>query len=107
MTKLAIRKKRSKAKLNYDFPAVVVTRSNQNVTAQIMEPVSKRTLFTVNSYKMTGTKTEKSIELGKVIATKLKELNLSEKVIFDRNGLIYHGRVKAIADSIRENGVNI
>ncbi len=107
MSTLKVRRNRSKVKLNYDYPVVIVKRSNKNMMAQIIEPETKNTLFTATTYKMPGTKTEQSTELGKILATKLKELKLEEKVLFNRNGVLYHGRVAAVADSIRANGVNI
>lgn len=107
MSQLSVRRKRSKVKLNYDYPVVIVKRSNKNMMAQLIEAQSRNTLFTATTYKMTGTKTEQSIELGKMLASKIKELKLEEKVLFDRNGTLYHGRVAAVADAIRASGVNM
>jgi large subunit ribosomal protein L18 len=52
------------------------------------------------------TKTEKAVEVAKLLAEKIKQLNYS-KVLFDRNGFLYHGRVKAVADTIRAAGIEI
>lgn len=107
MANQSFKRNRSKVKLNYNLPVLVVSRSNQNIAVQLLEPVTKRTLFTLNSYKIQkGSRTEKSLEIGKQAAQKLKDLKF-DKVVFDRNGFIYHGRVKAVADAIRENGIQI
>jgi large subunit ribosomal protein L18 len=107
MANLKIKKQRSKAKINFNFPVVVVTRSNKNIMAQVLSDTTKQVIFTFNSNKITGqTKSAKSIEVGKKVAEYLKNNNLN-KVIFNRNGYIYHGRVKAIAESIREQGIII
>ena len=53
---------------------------------------------------MKGTKTEKAKEVGAQIAKKAKEAGI-ETVVFDRNGYIYHGRVQALAEGARENGL--
>jgi large subunit ribosomal protein L18 len=107
MATLEVRKKRSKVKINYDYPVVVISRSNNHIMAQLLEPVTKKTLFTVTSQKLgTMPKTEKSTMVGKEVAEKLKAMKI-EEVLFDRNGYRYHGRVKALADGIRDNGIKI
>lgn len=103
----SVRRLRSKRKLNYHRPVIVVYRSNKNILAQLMEPVTKRILFTVNSNGIeTGTKTEKAIMVGKMVAEKLKQMQYT-RVLFDRNGFVYHGRIKALAESLREEGIVI
>jgi large subunit ribosomal protein L18 len=100
-----IRKNRSMAKINTTKHIVTVFRSNQNILAQVLEPVTLRPLFTANSYKSKGTKTEKSSQVGKAIADFLSKNNISE-ISFNRNGYLYHGRVKTVADSMRDNKIN-
>ena|ERR1700710_2109725 len=86
-------------------PRLVVFRSLKHITAQIVDDVAGRTLMTVSSTKIeTGKKTEKSVEVGKQIAAKAKEAGIT-KVVFDRAGYKYHGRVKAVADGAREAGL--
>ena len=51
-------------------------------------------------------KINQSIEVGKILSDKIKKSKI-EKIVFDRNGYRYHGRVKALADAIRENGIKI
>ena len=64
-----------------------------------------RTLITVASTDLeTGKKTEKSLEVGKRIAARAKDAGIT-KVVFDRAGYKYHGRVKAVADGAREGGL--
>ena len=101
------KQKRSKAKINYSLPVVVVTRSNKNVTAQVLEAKTKKTLFTANSYKLDKiSKTEKSAKVGAEVAKFLSSKKI-DKVVFDRDGYLYHGRIKQIAESIKENNITI
>jgi large subunit ribosomal protein L18 len=100
-----IRKNRSTAKLNTTKHIVTVFRSNKNILAQVLEPLTLRPLFTTTSYKQTGTKSEKSTKVGQVVAEFLKKNNVTE-ISFNRNGYLYHGRVKAVAESMRANQIN-
>ncbi len=102
-----IRKQRSKKKINYDIPVLVVFRSTKNILAQVLEPKTKKTLFTVSSYNMKkGTKSEKAELVGEQIAKKAKTKKI-ERMVVDRNGFTYHGRIKALVDSVRKNGITI
>jgi large subunit ribosomal protein L18 len=102
-----IRRLRTKKKLNYNYPVVVVYKSNKNTTVQLLEPVTKRVIVGFVSNNLNNkTKTEKAVEVAKLLAKKIKQLNYS-KVLFDRNGFLYHGRVKAVADTIRAAGIEI
>ena len=85
-------------------PRLVVFRSLKHITAQLVDDVAQRTLMTVSSTKLEGKKSEKSLEVGKQIAAKAKEAGIT-KVVFDRAGYQYHGRVKAVADGAREGGL--
>jgi large subunit ribosomal protein L18 len=88
-----------------DRPRLVVFRSLKHITAQLVDDVSRRTLLTVSSTGLdSGSKTKKSVEVGKQIAARAKDLGLT-KVVFDRAGYKYHGRVKAVADGAREGGL--
>tara|TARA_B100001013_G_C24183307_1_gene274438 strand:+ start:102 stop:473 length:372 start_codon:yes stop_codon:yes gene_type:complete len=95
------------------YPRLVVFRSNKNIYAQLVDDNKQITILSSSTIdnnlkmkldKITG-KIEMSKEVGHDIASKLKE-NKIDKLIFDRNGYRYHGRVKAVADAIRENGIN-
>ena len=86
-------------------PRLVIFRSLKHITAQIVDDVAGRTLMTVSSTDLTdGKKTAKSLEVGKRIAARAKDAGIT-KVVFDRAGYKYHGRVKAVADGAREGGL--
>ena len=96
---------RNKVAGTADRPRLVVYRSLKHITAQLVDDDSARTLATVTSVKVgEGKKSEKSLEVGKQIAAVAKEKGIS-KVVFDRGGYQYHGRVKAVADGAREGGL--
>ena len=85
-------------------PRLVVFRSLKHITAQIVDDTTGRTMMTVTSVKLEGKKSEKSVQVGKMLAEKAKAAGVS-KVVFDRAGYKYHGRVKAVADGAREGGL--
>jgi len=88
-----------------DRPRLVVFRSLKHITAQLVDDVSRRTLMTVSSTDLlSGKKTEKSTEVGRRIAARAKDAGIT-RVVFDRAGYKYHGRVKAVADGAREGGL--
>jgi large subunit ribosomal protein L18 len=102
-----IRKLRTTKKITYFSPVVVVSRSNKNIVAQVVDSESKKVVFTANSNKISGqTKTEKSKQVGALVAKWLAD-NKKTQVVFNRNGLLYHGRVQALADGIREGGITL
>lgn len=90
-------------------PRLSVFRSNTGMYAQIIDDEAGRTLASASSLKdkkATGIpKIEQAKLVGQAIAAKAKEAGI-EKVVFDRNGYLYHGRVKALADAAREAGLN-
>jgi large subunit ribosomal protein L18 len=85
-------------------PRLVVFRSLKHIYAQLVDDSTSRTLAMVSDHKLTGKKSEKSTEVGKLIAQKAKDAGYSS-VVFDRAGYKYHGRVKAVADGAREGGL--
>ncbi len=85
-------------------PRLVIYRSLKHIYAQLVDDVSQRTLMTVTDSGLEGKKVEKSAEVGKRIAQKAKEAGVT-RVVFDRGGYKYHGRVKAVADGAREGGL--
>ena len=90
-------------------PRLNVFRSNNHIYVQAIDDIAGVTLTSASSLdarKEKGKKLTKSALVGKILASNLKKLKITTAV-FDRNGYIYHGRVKAIADSVRENGINI
>lgn len=101
-----LRKLRAKKKINFDKHVLTVYRSNKNILAQVLAPKTKQCIFSTNSQKLSGSKTEKSIAVGKIVSQFLKEKNINS-LSFYRNGYLYHGRVKALVDSVREEGIEI
>jgi large subunit ribosomal protein L18 len=85
---------------------ISVKRSNKNVSALIFDLKLKKTLATFSSNSAKGSKNDKSISIGNQVASFLKSKKISS-AIFDRNNYRYHGRVKQIAESIRQNGITI
>ena len=85
-------------------PRLSVFRSNSEIYAQIIDDTTRKTITSVSSLKLKGTKTEQAKSVGAAIAAAAKTVNVSN-VVFDRNGFLYHGRIKALADAARENGL--
>lgn len=85
-------------------PRLSVQRSLKHISAQLINDAANKSLGGVNDAKLTGTKTEKAKAIGKAIAETAKQLNITE-VVFDRGSYLYHGRVKALAEAARENGL--
>ena len=91
---------------------LVVFRSNKNMSAQLIDDSKGETITSAssldkllkNKVAKLKTKTEVSIFIGKMIADNAKTKKIS-KIVFDRNGFPYHGRVKALAESARKNGL--
>ena len=98
----AIRKKVSGTS---ERPRLAVFRSNKEIYAQLIDDVAGNTLASASSKAdAKGTKTEQAAAVGKLIAATAKKAGV-EAVVFDRGGFLYHGRVKALADSAREAGL--
>jgi len=95
---------RKKVNGTSERPRLVIYRSLKHIYAQLVDDVSMRTLMTVTDQGFEGKKTEKSAEVGKRLAQKAKDAGVT-KVVFDRGGYKYHGRVKAVADGAREGGL--
>ncbi len=95
---------RAKVKGTVERPRLVVFRSDKHIYAQLVNDTTQRTIVTVSDQGFSGKKSEKSVAVGKKIAEKAKAAGIS-KVVFDRAGYQYHGRVKAVADGAREGGL--
>jgi large subunit ribosomal protein L18 len=111
----ARRKQRIRRKVNgtAERPRLSIFRSANHIYVQAIDDVAGRTLAQASSLKEDGLdavegngKVAVGKAVGKLIARRLKEQNVSA-AIFDRNGYIYHGRVQAIADGAREEGLSV
>jgi large subunit ribosomal protein L18 len=92
-----------------DRPRLNVFRSNKQIYAQLIDDLSGKTLLAVSSLNkdLLGTevnKTEMAEKVGKAVAEKALAAGISA-IVFDRNGYLYHGRVKKLADAAREGGL--
>ncbi|MCX6281630.1 MAG: 50S ribosomal protein L18 [Bacteroidetes bacterium] len=92
-----------------DRPRMTVFRSSKSIYVQLIDDLARKTLLSASSAEKAmksakGTKTEIAKMVGKSIAEKAVQAGISS-VVFDRNGYLYHGRVKALADAAREGGL--
>ncbi|MBP5327770.1 MAG: 50S ribosomal protein L18 [Bacteroidales bacterium] len=90
------------------MPRLSVFRSNKEIYAQVIDDEKGVTLTAASTLEKTvekgGTKSEMAAKVGKLIAERTKAAGI-ESVVFDRNGYLYHGRVKSLADAAREGGL--
>jgi large subunit ribosomal protein L18 len=93
-------------------PRLSVFRSSKNIYVQIIDDAAGRTLASASSLEKdlrgslkSGADTAAAAAVGKLVAERAKKAGV-EKVVFDRGGYIYHGRVKALADAAREGGLD-
>ncbi|MDE6718085.1 MAG: 50S ribosomal protein L18 [Muribaculaceae bacterium] len=86
-------------------PRMSVFRSNKGIYVQLIDDLAGNTLCAASSKGLEGgTKTEQAAKVGEVIAKKAQEKGIAE-VVFDRNGYLFHGRVKSLADAARQAGL--
>lgn len=90
-------------------PRMSVFRSNKEIYVQLVDDLEGKTLLAASSTDKgvatdKGNKTEIAAKVGKLIAERATEAGI-ETVVFDRNGYLYHGRVKALAEGAREGGL--
>ena len=107
--KRKFRNRKKLKSLNVDRYRISINRSLNNISAQIIDDMSKKTLVSASSIekefkKNKIKKLEKSHLIGEVLAKRAKEKNI-EKVYFDRGEYKFHGRVKLFAESLRKNGI--
>ncbi|HEX5013723.1 MAG TPA: 50S ribosomal protein L18 [Candidatus Limnocylindrales bacterium] len=91
-------------------PRLAVFRSNSHIYAQVIDDASGRTLATASTVEkeLRGakqTKTEEAAVVGRLVAERAKSAGV-ERVVFDRAGFRYHGRIKSLADAAREAGLD-
>ena len=86
-------------------PRLTIFRSNKFIYAQVIDDVTGKTLAAASDVKMTGgTKTQRAKEVGKMVGEVCMK-NKITKVVFDRNGFKYTGRIKLVADAARVSGL--
>ncbi len=89
-------------------PRLCVYVSNKHISAQIIDDDKQHTILSISTVgrdkKLTGTMTDKSAAIGEEIAKQATKKKVKQ-VVFDRNGRLYHGRIQALADAARKNGL--
>jgi len=99
---------RKKVKGSSERPRLSVFRSNTSIYAQIIDDISGVTLASASSMDLGSRKENSNVEValqvGKKIAEKAQQAGI-QTVVFDRNGYLYHGKVKALAEGAREGGL--
>jgi len=107
------RHKRLRKKVNGtpERPRLAVFRSNNHIYAQVIDDVAQHTLAAASTLEpnlrtelSSGATCEASATVGKLVAERAKEKGV-QKVVFDRGGNLYHGRIKALAEAAREAGL--
>ena len=102
---------RNKVQGTKDAPRLNVFRSNSNIFAQIIDDSEGKTLVSASSIDKelkleNGGNVEAAAKVGELIAKRAKKAKIT-KVVFDRGGYLYHGRVKALADAARDHGLEM
>lgn len=104
----SLRSKRVRAKINgtAQRPRLTVTISNKHISVQLIDDVAKKTIASATTVgaKTTGTMTEQAAIIGTDIAKKAKKSKITA-IVFDRNGRQYAGRLSALADAARKEGL--
>ncbi|CAM3396686.1 50S ribosomal protein L18 [Aquirufa ecclesiirivi] len=97
---------RAKIKGTAERPRLTVFRSNTAMYAQLVDDLSGKTMMSATSYKKgkVNNNVEAAKLVGTAIADKAKAAGIT-KVVFDRNGYLYHGRIKSLAEGAREGGL--
>ncbi|MGH3132454.1 MAG: 50S ribosomal protein L18 [Gaiellaceae bacterium] len=101
------RRVRSKIAGTAERPRLVVFRSNRGIFSQLVDDESGRTLASASWTSLAsspGSKTEQAREVGKALGQAAAKAGI-ERCVFDRGGYLFHGRVKALADGAREEGL--
>ncbi len=97
---------RGKIEGTTERPRLTVFRSNKQIYAQVIDDLTGKTLAAASSLKITDKAPKKEIaaKVGELIAKTAQEAGITA-VVFDRNGYLYHGRVKELADAARKGGL--
>jgi large subunit ribosomal protein L18 len=102
---------RKKVRGTTERPRLAVFRSNKHISAQVIDDRAGRTLAAASTYESglrsgsTGSK-DAATEVGRLVAERAKASGI-DKVVFDRGGFLYHGRVAAVADAARAAGLEL
>lgn len=101
------RRVRKKVSGTPERPRLCVFRSNNHIYAQVIDDVAQHTLVAASDFNLEnrGATCQTSAEVGKLVAQRALEKGIA-KVVFDRGGNLYHGRVKALAEAAREAGLD-
>ena len=105
------RRVRKKVEGTAERPRLAVFRSNKHITAQVIDDRSGRTLAAASTHEAdlrsgaTGNK-DAAAKVGRLVAERAKAAGI-DKVVFDRGGYVYHGRIAAVADAAREAGLEL
>jgi len=108
--KRVVRNRSKLKRVNVDRFRITVSKSLRNITAQIIDDKINKTVVSASSNekemkKIKKNKTDLSAVIGETLAKRAAEKKIN-KVYFDRGGYKYHGRIKALAESLRKNGLN-
>ena len=102
------RRVRKKVSGTAERPRLCVFRSNNHIYAQVIDDVAQHTLVSASDFNLesnSGATCESSAEVGKLVAQRAIDRGI-DKVVFDRGGNLYHGRIKALAEGAREAGLD-
>jgi large subunit ribosomal protein L18 len=106
------RRVRGKVVGSPERPRLAVFRSHEHIYAQVIDDTQHHTLVAASTVEpelksnlASGANRDASAQVGKLIATRLLEKGIT-KVVFDRGGNLYHGRIKALAEAAREAGLD-
>ncbi len=104
----ALRKKRARARIfgNKEIPRLSIFRSNKFIYAQLIDDETRRTLFSASTRGIKSKKTEAAKAVGSAVADAAKKMGIKQ-VVFHRGPYRFHGRVKAVADGVKEGGIRI
>ena len=97
---------RSKISGTPETPRMTVFRSNKQIYVQFVDDLAGKTLASASSLKIEGkgSKKEQAVKVGEMAAKNAQEAGITA-VVFDRNGYLYHGRIKEMADAARKGGL--
>ena len=102
---------RAKIKGTAKIPRISVFKSSNHIFVQFIDDDRSKTILSskvvsAKKSKIKGTKTEKAVAIGKILAKSASEMGIKEAV-FDRGGFKYHGRIKALVEALRQGGIKI